>query len=67
MHFRHGATLIADFHTVNLGVWWQNLFEGYLNPYLFGCATKLQGITASRATRLQRRGATRLHALTVDN
>ena len=53
MHLRHDTTVAADFHSVNVGVWWQSLFEGYLNSYLFACATKLQGITTSRATKLQ--------------
>jgi len=67
VHLRHDATVAANFHTVNLGVWWQKLFEGYLNPCLFVCATRLQGITRSRATRLLCVSATRLHSPTVGN
>ena len=54
----HGQNVRERLRPRQLGLWWQELFEGVLDIILV-CATIVQGITAIRATRVQG-GATKV-------
>ncbi len=52
MNFSHVPCHGLSDWRAQFGVWSRKQFEGFLS-LLFVCATRLHGITASRATRLQ--------------